>query len=254
MKIIVNPKYEYLREWIEQIPLFFENKGEIIYKGRNTVKVFSLDNGLCVNVKKFKRPPLYNRIVYSFFRKPKAFRAYYNTLKIAEKGFDTAESVAFIEIKRKGLFSDSYFISLQCADVKEMREYYWGPLSGNEPIIDAFAHYTAALHNAGIYHLDYSPGNILIRYQDGNYVFILVDVNRMKFMPVNFDAGCRNFARLFGSDEIYQRIGSIYSRSRENAYSEEETIRLIIQYKNRYLNKQNTKKRMKSRLKINQAH
>lgn len=252
--MVINPKYEYLREWVERIPFFFENDGEVIYKGRNTVKVFSLEKGICLNVKKYKRPPLYNRIVYSFFRKPKAFRAYYNTLKITEKGFESAESVAFLEIKKNGLFSDSYFVSLQCSDVKEMREYYFGPLVGNESIIDAFARYSAALHDAGIYHLDYSPGNILIRYQNGNYAFVLVDVNRMKFMPVSFEAGCRNFARLFGNDDIYRRIATIYSESRKNTLDKEETFRLIMRYRNQFLDKQRVKKKMKSRLRANRSH
>lgn len=39
-----------------------------------------------------------------------------------------------------------------------MRELYFGPLTGNEDLLRAFARYTAALHEAGICHQDYSPG------------------------------------------------------------------------------------------------
>ncbi|MDR2914170.1 MAG: hypothetical protein LBV74_04970 [Tannerella sp.] len=203
MKIVINSKYEYLRDWVEKITFHFDNGGEILHNKRNIIKVFSLENGISINVKKFHKPHFFNRIIYTFFRKSKAFRSYCNTLYIAGKGFDTAESIAYVEVYEKGLLSDSYYISLHCRGVKEMREYYWGPLAGNEGLIDAFAHYSAALHDAGIYHLDYSPGNVLIRDDAGKYTFILVDVNRMKFMAVSSDRGYRNFARLFENDDIY---------------------------------------------------
>jgi serine/threonine protein kinase len=168
-------------------------------------------------------------------------------LRISEKGFDTADSVACIEIKEGRLFSDSYYISLHCRHVREIREYYSGPLAGNENLVDAFARYSAALHDAGIYHLDYSPGNILIRddWTSGKYAFILVDVNRMKFMSVSPDKGCKNFARLFDNDEIYARIGIVYSQSREKVFSKEEAVRLILKYKNRFLKEKARKEILK---------
>lgn len=249
MKVVIHSTYEYLRDWIERIPDSFGDGGEIIQENRNVIKVFSLDIGITVNVKRFKKPHLINRIVYTFFRKSKASRSYYNTLRIAEKGFETADPIAYIEIKKNGLLSDSFYISLQCNPVKQMREYYWGPLSGNEKLIDAFARYSAALHDAGIYHLDYSSGNILIRDDAGKYTFILVDVNRMKFMPVNIDKGCRNFARLFDNDEIYRRIAETYSQSRIPVFDKEEAIRLIMKYKNQFLQKNVRKEKMRKWLK-----
>ena len=245
MKIVINPEYEYLRKWIEQMPSFFEDSGELLFKGRNLIKVFTLDDDMDINVKRYRKPSLFNRIVYSFFRKSKAARSYYNTIKIAEKGFDVAAPISYIEIKRSGLLSDSYYICRQCQDVKEIREYNSGPLSGNEDIIEEFARYSAALHDAGIYHLDYSPGNIIFRNDNGKYSFILVDVNRMKFMPVSFDKGCRNFARLFICDDIYRHIGIVYSESRKNISGKEKTIDLLISYKNSFWKKKARLKRIK---------
>lgn len=45
----------------------------------------------------------------------------------------------------------------------------------------AFAEFTARLHEAGILHLDYSPGNILYDKIGEEYHFSLVDINRMHF-------------------------------------------------------------------------
>ncbi|MDR0699980.1 MAG: hypothetical protein LBG28_12340 [Tannerella sp.] len=247
MNVIINPEYAYLRDWIEKIPFFFDKEGTVIYDKKNIVKVFSYGNGLFINVKRFRKPRLFNRIMYTCFRKSKARRSYYNTLQISGKGFDTAESVACIEIKEGRWFSDSYYISLHCQQVWEIRDYYFGPLAGNENLIDAFARYSAALHDAGIYHLDYSPGNILIRYDSasGKYTFIPVDVNRMKFMSVSPDKGCENFARLFDNDDIYTRIGIVYSQSRGKVFSEEEAVRLILKYKNRFSKKKALKEALK---------
>lgn len=249
MKVVINSKYEYLRDWIEQMPVNFDRGGEVIQDDRNIIKILSLDNGLKVNVKRFKKPHLINRIAYTFFRKSKAFRSYYNALRIAEKGFETAESIAYIEIKEGGLLSDSYYISLQCSGVIEVREYCHGPLSGNERVIDAFAKYTAALHDAGIFHIDYSPGNILIRENDGKYAFILVDLNRMKFMHVSNEDGCRNLARLFTVDEINIYVVGIYAQSRKQPFSKEEAVRLLMYYRNQFLHKEVCKKKIKKWLK-----
>jgi serine/threonine protein kinase len=244
MKIVINPKYERWSDWLEKIPFFFEQEGVIIHQQRNCIKVFSPDEGKTkVNIKKFHTPHLFNRIMYTFFRKSKAYRSYFNTLQIAKKGFDTAEAIAYIEIHEGGLLSGSYFISLQCLSMKEMREYYYGPLTGNEPLIDSFTRYSASLHDAGIYHLDYSPGNILFHQEGEKYNFILVDVNRMKFIPVSFRRGCRNFARLFGSDEIYERIAVIYSQSRKKRENQQEGIRFILNDKKRFLRRKAWKKR-----------
>ena len=245
MKIVINPEYDYLREWIEQVPSFFEEKGEIVYKGRNFLKIFAIENGLDINVKRYRKPFFFNRIAYTFFRKSKAARSFQNTLKIAEKGFDTAKAIAYIEIKHSGLLSYSFFISLQCHNVEEIRVCNAGPLSGNEKLIEAFTHYSASLHDAGIYHLDYSPGNILFHEESGKYTFTLVDVNRMRFMPVNYIDGCKSFARLFIDDEIYKYIGEIYSQLRKNTLGKEETGRIITKYKNDFWKRKRRLKRIK---------
>ena len=52
-------------------------------------------------------------------------------------------------------------------------------------VVKAFAQYTARLHEAGILHRDYSPGNILFDKIDGEYQFSLVDINRMSFGVVD---------------------------------------------------------------------
>ena len=65
MKIMINPKYEYLREYVERIPEDFETLGTVIHSGRNLIKMITVD-GLDINVKRYAIPPLINRIAYAF--------------------------------------------------------------------------------------------------------------------------------------------------------------------------------------------
>ena len=56
MKVVINSKYEYLRDWIEQMPVNFDRGVGVIQDDRNIIKILTLDNGLKVNVKRFKTP------------------------------------------------------------------------------------------------------------------------------------------------------------------------------------------------------
>jgi serine/threonine protein kinase len=231
-KIVVNPKYEYLRKFVEDISEKFPHNGRVLQNRRNTIKVFEL-NGLAINVKRFRIPLLFNQFVYTFFRGTKASKAYHNSLEVISRGFDTPESIAFIEEYRFGLLAYSYYISLQCPYSQEIRDFYFGPLKGNEDFFTAFAQYTATLHEAGIYHLDYSPGNVLIGSKEGKCHFSLVDINRMKFIPVSLRLGCRNFERMFDNDELYIFLATEYAKSRN--LDVQECIKWTNHYKNNFL-------------------
>ena len=75
----------------------------------------------------------------------------------------------------------------------------------------AFAEFTARLHEAGILHLDYSPGNILYDKIGEEYHFSLVDINRMHFGEVDIKKGCANFARLWGQTPFFILLGKEYA-------------------------------------------
>jgi aminoglycoside phosphotransferase (APT) family kinase protein len=67
------------------------------------------------------------------------------------------------------------------------------------------------LHQQGIYHLDYSPGNTLIKKEGDLYHFAVVDLNRMKFIPVGFEKGIQNFRQLDTDEETLRLIASEYA-------------------------------------------
>ena len=97
--------------------------------------------------------------------------------------------------------------------MEELREYMAVYRAEDRELRLAFARFTAQLHKAEILHVDYSPGNILVKKQAGSYVFALVDVNRMKFKSISVVDACKNLARLATSrkvlDEVAFRLGNI---------------------------------------------
>jgi hypothetical protein len=211
MNIQLNQKYSSLADFVRRIPHFFDNQGTLFYEGRNCIKIFEV-NGLCLNVKRYHRPLLFNQLIYGFFRKPKAVKAYRNALNVLESGFETPEPIACILEKRFGLLGFSYFVSLHHSTGNQIRDYWFSMGEGEDKIfLKAFARYSAELHQAGIYHLDYSPGNILHEKKADGYHFTLVDINRMKFQNVTLEEGCCNFSRLFEYDDAVRIVAEEYA-------------------------------------------
>lgn len=229
--IIINPTYKHLRKFIEDVPVCFENKGKTIYASRNIIKVMSVD-GLELNVKRYGIPAFLNRIIYSFFRVPKGERAFTYPQKLLSKGFETPEPIAYIEQREKGLIKYSYFISLQVPYRRKFYEFGDADITTCRDIVVAFARYTAALHEAGIMHKDYSPGNILFDKVDGVWRFSLIDINRMYFGRVSVKEGCANFARLWGQKAFFILLAEEYAAHR--GANKEQCVEWVLAYRKKF--------------------
>lgn len=247
MKITLNPEYEHLRDFVESLPHKFNGYGGVIQDRRNTIKVVEL-NGIKLNIKRYRKPIFVNRIVYTYLRKTKASKAYFNALKVIESGFDTPAPVAYIEEYSGGLLNLSYFISIQLEDYQEIRDYYFTLPEKDIAFFKAFASYTAQLHEKNILHLDYSPGNILIKNLGESFNFSLVDINRMKFQPVDMESGCANFQRLFEYNETLEFIAREYASVRN--FNPDKCVEIVLKYKHDFEHKKERKVRMKKLLGI----
>jgi aminoglycoside phosphotransferase (APT) family kinase protein len=231
MKITINPEYKQFTKFVESIPERFDKEGEVIYRQRNEIRVFNVDNEL-INVKRFRIPNLFNRIVYSFFRPTKAERSYKHSSLLKEKEIDAPIPVAYIEEKTNFLLSRSYYVSTFLEYPGIMREAAYHPLEEIKELADAFARFTAFLHEKEVLHLDYSPGNILYKKTGYTCKFAILDTNRMKFGNVNWNAGCYNLRRLWGSNETIAFIAREYARARgfDEAKTEKEVLRKHAQF------------------------
>lgn len=233
MKTIINPKYSALGQYIAQIPQLMEHEGDTLHAGRNLIKVLRAPDGTLLNVKRYHRPSFFNALVYSTaLRKPKGQRAFEYPARLLAAGVDTPEAVAYIEERRWGVLRHSWLVSIQCPYRHRLYELAEAPAGTYEPLADALAAMTARMHEAGMLHRDYSPGNILWDVADGNTVFSVVDINRMRFGKVTLHDGCANFARLWGPKKFFERLARVYAQCRN--LPEEECVKTTMECRRRF--------------------
>lgn len=234
LQFTINPKYEALRSFITRIPQTFNDEGEEIYNKRNIIKVMTLPDGQRVNVKRYHRPAGPNLLVYSWgIRKPKCERAFDYPRILLENGIDTPEPIACIEERNGiGLLGYSYFISAQRDNKHTMYEMANAGKEEYEPMAKAIATFAADMHDKGILHKDFTPGNILWSHDSDGYHFLLVDINRMFFGNVTIERGLANMCRLWGPKDFIILLARHYASARHG--NEEEAIRLILKERKRF--------------------
>jgi len=198
MKYELTPNQEDKQAFIKEIQKHFSNSNQSIHKARNEIKIITY-NGKKQTIKSFKIPHIINKIAYTFFRPSKAKKSFQNALKILDF---TPQPIGYIEFFKFGLLSKSYFVS----------EYFDYDFTIREPLLDKkypnrvkifqeFTKFTFLLHQSRIFHKDYSPGNILVKEENGTYIFKIVDINRMYFTDFTTKERLENFAKLGASDE-----------------------------------------------------
>jgi len=224
------------------VPALFASSQSSIHKARNELKVVDCQGEKLV-LKSFKVPNFIRRFIYTFLRPSKAERSYKNSLLLADF---TPEPVAYVAYESGGLISSSYFIS-QCYEYDfTIRE----PLldldfPDREGVLKAFARFTLGLHDAGFFHKDYSPGNILIKkLPEQEYEFKIVDVNRMLILKLNDEMRARGFEKLWARDEDLDLIATEYALHSAVA---DNFVEQVKGYSNKNKRFKNFKKRLKGK-------
>ena len=95
MQIVLNPKYHQLHDELLQVARNFESSGKEIYHGRNVIRLVEID-GLRLAVKRYGRMPLKHRVATRFYKTNKAKRAFFTSLMLKERSFESPEAVAFL--------------------------------------------------------------------------------------------------------------------------------------------------------------
>lgn len=172
----------YHRSWSRLINLLrcerqvgeFEHwcEGEIIYQKRNTIRLY--DDAV---TKSFAVPPLWRGIIYGLFAKSKARRSYEYAQRLSGL---TPEPIAYREERYLGILRRSDYACRVSECRHTFNELIGHPeFKNRQQILQSIGRFTALLHQRGIWHQDYSGGNILFN-EDGSRIEI-VDLNRIRF-------------------------------------------------------------------------
>tara|TARA_R100000935_G_C2809764_1_gene154430 strand:- start:149 stop:898 length:750 start_codon:yes stop_codon:yes gene_type:complete len=249
MKIKLAPHFDDHKDKILSYLEDFDHSGTLVGSGaRNKIKLFDL-NGKLINIKSFKVPNKLNQVVYKYFRKSKAVRSYNYAQILKSKNIGTPNPIAYAENNSTTFFSDSYYISEQLESDLTYRELVKHPdYPDHEKLLRAFTRFTFSLHEKNIEFLDHSPGNTLIQLNDGNYLFYLVDLNRMNFKKLNFDERMNNFSRLTPKKEMVEIMADEYSK-----FIKKDSVEVFEKmwfYTNKFQENHLRKKRLKKTLKL----
>ena len=185
--------------------------GELIYAGRNTI--WALDwRGKSLAVKAFGIPWGIRKWIYGGFRASKAKRSFENASTLITLGLHTPRPLGYAEFGSQLCLLKSFYVSEHLSastGVFPLRDVLLDPYRADrEDVLTAFGRYTCTLHDLGVLHRDYSPGNILVVTSDdpGQYRFELIDLNRMSFGALSLQQRMHNLRLLWADDEDLQAV------------------------------------------------
>lgn len=215
MKIVLNPKYEYLRPYMEHLEEHFEREGREIHKGRNVIRALTTPQGLTLCVKRYAPPSFRRQVQQYFYKASKGKQAYLRPMQLRERGFESPESVALVRIRHGMWRTTTYFVCLLSTYRFSMATLAQAPEPVQREVLPHFARFAARLHEDGFLHRDFSSGNILYDKVGDRYHFALVDTNSLRCgSPVSIEAGCRNLAKLTGDEAFFASLAELYAAER----------------------------------------
>lgn len=183
MKLHLNPEYSHLEDFIKSVAPHGYVEEEVCWNRRNIVERVKAPDGRDVIVKRFKPVNLLKGLIYTFFRKSKARRAYENARYLLDNGVGTAKPIAYIEERRWGLFRSGYFVSeyLPYNTVKDMYMPEKASEAERAEIQREVVRFLVDLHSRGIVPRDFNMDNIFYHRDEatGALKFSLIDINRM---------------------------------------------------------------------------
>lgn len=243
--IYIGSRHEHLREEISEIARNgVPSSAEVIYSGRNTLYRMKFGNITAI-IKAFRLPGFINSRIYTTFRKSKAYRSYHNSKEMIRLGFHVPEPIAYIEVKRGMKLCESYYI---CEEVTGRELRHWEEYPESESMLPELAKEIVKLHRAGIYHKDFSPGNILYTGSPSTgYLFFFVDLNRMEFGVKSR----RKLMSMFKSINLnvpeMVKLARLYAKA--SGEDEEKVVAEAVAANKKYMARREFKRKLKNRKK-----
>ena len=147
-------------------------EGEVIDARRNILR---LTDG--VVVKQFRTPGILRGIWYGWFGTSKARRSYENALRL--EGL-TPKPIAYREVRVCGILRESWYACEKSDCPHTFNDLINNPdFPQRDRILYAIGRFTKQLRRMGVWHRDYSGGNILFN-DDGSRIEV-IDLNRIRW-------------------------------------------------------------------------
>lgn len=242
-RLQINEKYKNFENDLINIKEKFKESTNSIHKARNELKIIEINGIKCV-VKSFKIPHFINKVAYTYFRDGKAKKSYLNALKLTHLKVNTPEPIGVIEYYSFGLLSQSYFISLYEPYDFTIREVFHHKVEDINLILKEFANFTYMIHQKGIWHVDYSLGNILITKEKTLYKFSLVDINRMDFKTIAPYEGLKNLNKFWPKDKN-DLVVLATEYAKYASLNEDKAVNIAFSESNKLEKKVNLKRKLK---------
>lgn len=240
---ILNPKYNNFKDALLNIKEIFKNSDKSIHKARNELKTIEINGIECI-VKSFKIPHIINKIAYTYFRDGKAKKSYLNAIELTKREVHTPEPIGIIEFFKSGLLKESYYISIYEPYDFTIREVFHHKIEDVNAVLKQFAFFTYSIHQKGVWHVDYSLGNILITKEKDSYKFSLVDINRMEFKTITDYEGLKNLNKFWAkNDEDLPYLAKEYAKYA--SLDEAKAIKIVVDEANELEKKTNLKRKLK---------
>lgn len=167
------------------VPVVSPN-ARVIYQGRNTL--LEQDG---VVIKRFAEPSWWRGILYAMVGS-KARGSYVNAQYLDKM---TPKPLGYREVYYLGVLVKCEYVCKRSVCRYVFRDLRERKFAHREEILKAIGRFSAAMHQLGAFHLDYSEGNILFN-ADGSRVEV-VDLNRMVVLQhLSWELRMRNFERL----------------------------------------------------------
>ena len=193
-------------------------QGVTVHSGRNLIRKVEIGDpsgeSIEVAVKSFRIPDRPRGFVYAHLRPSKARRSMTHAEKLLGLGIGTPDPVASIEYVHAGCLRGSFYLSRYWrSDVDLAGVLYRGESPGDrlDALLEHVARFTFLQHESGVQHLDYNPGNLLVRACGRRFEFALVDLNRLRFNPLGTGERISGLVRLTTSVDYLRIIGRAYA-------------------------------------------
>ena len=172
--------------FLRSLPEKFDLVGTLIHQARNELRMvdareWGIEGLDRVMVKRYHGLFWFQKLDYTFIRRPKCRKAFDNTAELRRRGFEAARELATVEVWRHGLYQYAFFVSEVGSGerldrlVMALREQ--GDTKMTRQIISEYAALVKRLHEHGVLYRDMNCGNVLCRQdkQDGKCHFTLID-------------------------------------------------------------------------------